>query len=90
MPLIGLVVISALALVALGFFAPRQSRRLQGRLDRKAEQAKAKAESQPKLVRNALEGSLELLKRSADRATEAGREGHHGAREAEQEAKRNT
>lgn len=81
---IALVVIVALALVGLGFFAPRLSRRLQGRMDRMVERAESKAESQPKLVRNALERSLELSRRSADRATGAGREGRDKAEQAKE------
>ena len=82
MLLIALVVVLALALLALGFFAPRLSRRLQGRLDQKAEEAESKAETQPKPVRDGLDRSLELSRKTADRATEAGREGHQEAERA--------
>lgn len=85
MALIILVVAAAVALVALGFLAPRLSRRLQGRMDRRAEQAEAKAGSQPQPLRSASEGSVQFSKETADRATATGRQGRERAGDAGRE-----
>lgn len=82
MALIILVVALCLALVALGFFAPRLSRRFQRRMDRSEGRAESKAESEPKPIRKMVEPPLEFSRRAADRATSAGREGRDETRRA--------
>lgn len=83
MALIALVVVVGLGLLALGFFAPGLSRRLQARMDHSAERAKAKAEEQPEPLRTMTKRSLEFSHRTADRATNAGREGRYQAERTE-------
>lgn len=78
-PLIAVVVVLAVALLALGFFAPRLSRRVQGTMDRKAERAESKADTKPQPVRGMAERSLDVSQRIADRATATGRKGRDDA-----------
>lgn len=85
MALIILVVALCLALVALGFFAPRLSRRFQGRMDRDADRAESKAESEPKPVQGMVERPLEWSRRAADKATSAGRKGRDETERTKQE-----
>ena len=82
MALIALVVVVGLGLIALGFFAPRLSRRLQRRMDHTARRAEAKAEKEPEPLRTMTKRSLEFSDKAADDATHVGREGRDEAERA--------
>lgn len=71
--LIAVALVLCAVLLVFGFLAPRASRRAQKRMDRGAQQAAAKAGSEPQPIRGLAERSLELTQHAADRTTEAGR-----------------
>jgi hypothetical protein len=81
MILLTCVIVAAILLLALGFLAPRFSRKPQGKLDRSLEKADEKARKAPAPLDKLMDSSTRASEKIADSATEAGREARYRSEE---------
>jgi len=74
--LIAVIIVVCLVLLAVGFLAPRRSRRVQGGIDNGSDKAERKAdEKTPDALTKFVKKPIENARKAADKSTEVGREG---------------
>ncbi|MGI8563014.1 MAG: DUF6411 family protein [Candidatus Dormibacter sp.] len=80
MTLIAVLIVVCLVLLAVGFLAPRRSRRLQRDIDSGSDKAQRKAdEKTPDALTKFVQKPIENARKAADKSTEVGREGREKA-----------